>query len=217
VSVDDLDLAQKRLGVPLERLSNAERHDPETGADPETGELPWDGFKDGRIQNFLGLDWAGEKLAEYERAMLENMAALAAAIKRLEDRVGKIQGPLMKKIAFWNAAIETYAKEHRADLLVGRNKTRALPSGVVLKWRTQKAGYRWDQSKTPAENKAALLAWLDGRGLGVAPWAALVREPNIAAVKDYLWRNAQDAAPPGLEYISAAETLTVSVGEEESR
>jgi hypothetical protein len=202
-----------------------EQHDPETDADLETGELPWDGFKDGRIQNFLGLDWAGRKLAEYERAIAENLAAFDADHARRVARLKKLQAPLAKARLFWLNAIESYAKEHRDDLLVGRAKSRELPGGLKLTWRTQKPGYRWDQSKTPAENKAALLAWAKEETEGPAGAQGLIEEcPEVVleAVKKYaatihVGGVGNVFVPPGLEYVSPGETLTVSVGEEESK
>jgi Bacteriophage Mu Gam like protein len=200
-----------------------EHPDTPDGADEETGELPWDGFRDGRIQSFLGLDWAGKKLADLDRAIAENLAAFDAEHARRVARLKELQAPLAKARLFWLNAIESYAKEHKSELLIGRSKSRETPSGLVLKWRERKTGeYRWDQSKTPAENKAALLAWAlkeqaDGRVANMDD--PLVKPgpdvPDKDRIVEYLEAIVSEnheprQTPPGLEWVEPGEVLTVT-------
>lgn len=130
----------------------AEQVDPTTAADPETGELPWDGFKDGRIQNFLGLDWAGRKLLEYEAGLAQNAACHEEFVRSVEaklaeerarlmgrsvERLAELQGPLAAKATFFRTAMEIYAREMgRKGVCIGSAKSRLLPSGVTVAYRT---------------------------------------------------------------------------------
>lgn len=153
----------------------AEQVDPTTAADPETGELPWDGFKDGRIQNFLGLDWAGQKLREYEQGLAENDAAHKRFLEEVERAVAvfrakmlgkapefyaKLQAPLQAKATFFRTAMEIYAREAgRKGVCIGSAKSRLLPSGVTVAYRTS----REQIEVTDAEE---LWSWSQGAGFG---------------------------------------------------
>lgn len=223
----------------------AEQHDPPEYFDETTGEVRWDGFREGRIQNFLGLDWAGQKLAEYERGLAQNDAAHKRFLEVVEQRVAErrafllgkaperyaeLQTPLQKQADFFRAAIESYGREFKKDVLIGRAKSRVLPtSGVVLKYRSHDAGYRYDQRPgpdgrppMPAENKAALLAWAvveekeSGELLTIRDPAPDLQEIKLHLVALYDPEQPR-FTPPGLEYVPPGETLTVSVGEEESK
>jgi hypothetical protein len=213
-------------------------HPPE--ADPETGELPWDGFKDGRIQNFLGLDWAARKMEEYERGVAQNEACLAEFTQRVEEKVAEVRAklmgravertaelnaPLRTKAAFFRSAVVSFAREQgRKAICIGSAKSRGLPSSdVVLKWRVREEGeYRYDQRPgpngeppTPAENQAALLAWCakeeDVTG-------ETLTKPNPVPDLDEIKRHlaafkAQGEpldCPPGLEWVEPGETLSVT-------
>jgi hypothetical protein len=193
-----------------------EQHDTAPEADEETGELPWDGFKDGRIQNFLGLDWAGKKWADLNRAIDENLAAFDAEHARRVARLKEIQAPLARERNIWQAAIEAYAKDHKSELLIGRAKSRETPSGLVLKWRERKTGeYRWDQTKTPAERTAALMEWCrKEEGVTGETLTKDNPSPDLDEIKRHLAAfkaQGEDlGCPPGLEYVPPGEVLTVT-------
>lgn len=205
--------------------------------DAATGEVPWDGFKDGRIQNFLGLDWAGRKLLEYERGIAQNEACHAEFLRRVEEdvaryraklmgrsveRLAELQAPLREKAAFFRAAVESYAKEvGRKGICIGSAKSRELPCGVRLAWRKTGGVYRWDEKMKPAEREAALLRWADYEAGTTGE--CLTHDnpaPDLDAIKRHLKLLGDEeraealkgqSAPPGLEYVPEHEELTVRV------
>lgn len=228
-----------------------EQHDPDPDFDELTGEVRFDGFREGRIQNFLGLAWAGRKAAEYERGIAQNEAVHASFLAEVErileakrktlmgnsiERLAEYQAPLQKQAAFFRAAIESYAKDNKKTLLIGRAKSREIPDagGLKLAWRGHDAGYRYDQRPGPdgkpptaAQNRAALVAWAEGEQASrdedliplVNPGPAV---PDLEEIKEHaatirITGVCDVFVPPGLEYIPAGETITVSVGEEESK
>lgn len=187
-----------------------------TDFDPESGELPWDGFRDGRIQNFLGLDWAGEKLTAIDKALADNAAAFDAEYARRVARFEALNAPLEKEREFWLNAIKSYAEEQgRQALCVGRAKSRTLPSGLTLKWQERREGtYRWDQSKTPAEREEAVLCW--AREMELLRGTPLTREeerPDMDKIRRFLAELDKEPgepigrAPPGLEWVPPGESL----------
>lgn len=182
--------------------------------DPETGVLPWDGggIKDGRIVSIEGLDRMGDHLAAYERGILQSRALHAAAVKRMEERLERSLAPLCAEVVRIRAMVEAFALEQgRKGICIGRLKSRTLPSGLRLAWREREKGeYRWDQSKTPAENKAALLAWAKAQHTTMTLVERGPEQPVLATIKDFLTKFG-DATPPGLEFVPPGETLTISV------
>lgn len=177
--------------------------------DSETGELAWDGFRDGRIQNFLGLDWAGKKLAEYKRAIEQNCTAEREEAARLRARVEALNAPLAKHAAFFQSVIEAYARDHKAEILVGRAKSRALPSGLKLAWRAKPAGCE-------VKDVGALHAWAGLSGFS----EQIFPEPPPRTVADMLSKSGLNkvmktvkSEVPGVERIPESETLSIDVEE----
>jgi hypothetical protein len=220
-------------------LAPTEQHDPETGEvldfdAPDNG--GWD-KEHHCITDLRGANWAGQRLREAEEQIRltwemheAEIASLRAKIKAAEDRAYLAAAPFKATVAYMTSALTAFAStpEGKAEVLKGlRKKSRLLPCGVTIGWRTQKAGYRWDQSKTPAENKAALVAWARAEEAARAERfdvPLVVPGPDLAdldAIKSYLTEVggplAPPPVPPGLEYVPPGETLTVSVGEEESK
>lgn len=202
-----------------------EKHAPERGTDlltgetvekydPETGALPWDGggIKDGRIVSIEGLDRMGDHLVAYERGIAQNQRLHDAAVKRLEERLERTQAPLRREVARIRAMVEAFAQEQgRKGICIGRLKSRALPSGLTVGWRTAPARLR---ALDGEENAKALLGW----ALTKPPHLNLVRiksEPAIAAIRKYAEDSgAPDYTPPGMERVPAVDELFVSTGVE---
>lgn len=199
-------------------------HDPTSGEVIEDESTPkW--FQDGRVHSIEELDWAGEKLAEYERAVAENRRLLGKAIERLSARTSRLNEPYMREIEKFRIAIEVYAQANRDSIVVGQRKSRTLPGGLTLRWTERTEGsYRWDQTKTPAERREALVAWAQGEQASRSEdFEPLVEPgpdvPNLEEIKKYAAtihiegiRNV--FVPPGLEYVPAGESLDISVKEE---
>lgn len=185
-----------------------------------------------------GANWAGIKLREAQEQIRLCKAMFQAEaddlLKRLDAagaRMDAAARPFLQTQEYMENALRVFAETHRDEVLKGlRKKSRLLPCGVTIGWKKHAAGYRYDQRPgpdcgkppTPAQNRDRLLEWcrLEEDVTG----EFLVKSnpaPDLDAIKAHL--AAQVAAgenigcPPGLEYIEAGETLTVSVGEEESK
>jgi len=182
-----------------------------SGADPVAGELEWDGFRDGRVQNIGGLDWAGGKWAEYERGISENERLMVAAVARIRDRTEALNAPLEREAEKFRTAIEIYAHSHRDEILVGRAKSRTLPSGLMLAWRTKPAVLE-------VTDYDALWEWANGEGAAADP---IFPEPPPRTIRDMFSKSGLNehvkktkVIPPGVRRIPESETLTVSAEEE---
>jgi hypothetical protein len=200
---------------------------PTTGHNTTTGEvldpeLPW--FHDGRVHSLAELDWAGWELAAVEGIHRDNERLAEATIARIRERTARLNAPLKRRAEAFRTAIEVYAKENRALLLVGQRKSRTLPgSGLTLKWTARERGfYRYDKSRTPAENKAALLKWARSEEQS---WSGQIepltrQEPviDLDRIKEYLEATSRPdrrALAPGLEWVPPGETLSIEVDGEE--
>jgi len=208
-----------------------EHHDTAQDFDPETGALPWDGggVKDGRIVSIEGLDRMGDHLVAIERGITENRALHEAAVRRLEERLERIQAPLRRDVARIRTMVEAFAQEQgRKGICIDKAKTRELPSGLVLAWVERKKGtYRYDQRlgpdgkpPTPTQNRERLVAWAEGeqacRDEDLIP---LIDPgppvPNLEEIKRHaatirIAGVADVFVPPGLEYVPPGEVLTVT-------
>lgn len=213
-----------------------EDHDPETGEvldhdAPDTG--GWDRERH-CITSLQGAEWAARKYREAVEQMDANRAAHdaeVAEIQRVCDekmarataRLTAADRPFSRSEAFFHNALDCYAQAHREEVLKGlRGKSRLLQAGVRIGWSSTKGGYRLNHSKTPAENKAALLAWAQKEEDVTGETLAQPNPtPDVDAIKRHLAaldaEEARDAgatpAPPGLEYVPPGETLSIDVEE----
>jgi hypothetical protein len=187
-----------------------------------------------------GADWAGRKLREAQEQIDLNagmaeaeLAILARKVRLVRERQDKADAPFRSTVGFMENALRVFAETHRDEVLKGlRKKSRLLPCGVTIGWRAQKGDYRYDQRPgpdgrppTPAQNRAALVAWAEGEQASrdedliplVNPGPAV---PDLEEIKRHaasirITGVCDVFVPPGLEYVPAGEVLTVSVGEEE--
>lgn len=212
------------MTAPTEHPDTPERVDPETGEvldsdAPDNG--GWDCERH-CITDLRGADWAGRKLQEAEEqiALNEEMAegeieVLNRKMIEVRERLRQADAPFKRAADYFRNALEVYAStpEGKAEVLKGlRKKSRFLPCGVTIGWREQKGGYRWDQSKTPAENKAALLAWAkdyDARlGTSFVTDRPVLEPLNV--ITAHLNNHWPRQKVPGLEYVEPGEVLTVT-------
>lgn len=214
-------------------MSAAPTEHPDTAQDfdPETGELPDDGpgWVDGRIANLRGMEEAGRKVVEAEAQIALNEAAaeaeleaLARKVRLVRERQEKADGPFRARAERYRGFMLGFMDQNRAEVLRGlpaKAKSRTLVCGLTVAYRKREGGYRWDQSKTPAENKAALLAWAQKECTG-GTLVEQVEVPDLDAIKHHLAgvdaavedddRLKKHVAPPGLEWVEPGETLTVT-------
>src|SRR6185369_4823733 len=124
---------------------------------------------DGRIANLRGMEEAGRKVVEAEAQIALNEAAaeaeletLARKVRLVRERQEKADGPFRARAERYRGYMLGFMDQNRAEVLRGlpaKQKSRTLVCGLTVAYRKREGGYRLDQTKTPAEAKAALLAW----------------------------------------------------------
>lgn len=214
--------------APLRVAAQDDRDALERHADPEAEVDDGPGWRDGRIANLAGLEDAGRKVVEAEEQVALNEAAFRAEIAPWEARIAaaeerllKANAPFLRRAERYRGFMLGFMDLERAQVLKGlpaKTKSRRLVCGLVVKYRSHAGGYRWDTSKTPAENKAALLAWAQEQER-LNPALELVTDQPVVQldeVKSWLTTLRSDPkltveTPPGLEYVPPGETLTVGV------
>lgn len=227
------------MSAPTEQQDSAARIDTVTGEDvialeadaPDNG--GWDRERH-CATDLRGADWLARKWrdAQAQVALNEEMgraeiAELQKKIAAVEARIVEANQPFRRTIAFTWDALAVFMETHREMVLKGLRsnaKSRLLPSGVRIGWKSREGGYRWDQSKTPAENKAALLAWAlaeeKARDLDWPLTEPGPVQPKLDRIKEYLAavdasvqdddRLVKHLAPPGLEWVESGETLSIT-------
>lgn len=187
---------------------------------PEPDEtLSGDGWKDGRIVDLSGLDWALRKMAEKERLMSENRALVAKEVERLRRWEADENAALERSRANLEAHVRVYAEANREEL----GKTRRLPHGK-LAWRERKEGaYRLDPNMGEHAARRALLEWARKEETTRSDWRfpepLVVDGPavvDLEQVKKYLSEISADGerkSAPGLEWVGPGETLSIVVEE----
>lgn len=178
--------------------------------------------RDGRILSLKGLDYVGECIFDLERRLAENEALKCAAIERAESRAAALAAPLERELERRKGQAAAYLQQHRDEVIPKGRKTRELPSGLVVGFRSPPVGYRWSQAMKPAEREAALLAWAKAMEPHVEE-IKLTRpgpeKPDLEEIKKLLAFMAEGLkepadAPPGLEYIpEGSEEMVINVKE----
>lgn len=188
------------------------------GGAPESDETPTgDGWKDGRIANLSGLDWALKKMGEKERLMSENRALVAKEVERLRRWEADENAALERSRSNLEAHVRVYAEANRETL----GKTRRLPHGVVSWKKRERGAYRLDPNMTDHAARKAVLTWALAvekehphlAGKLTTPKPAL----DLEKAKDFLAHMASGGKrptdPPGLEWVPPGETLSIVVEE----
>jgi phage host-nuclease inhibitor protein Gam len=151
-----------------------------------------------RARSIADAEWAGEELGASEEEIRQVDAQLADLIARATARADAIKTKAQKRVAFFTAALVEFAETNRADLCIGKKKSRELVS-VTFAWRKKAA-------KVIVTDKPALVEWLEQHG---DPTLMRVRvEPDIKAIDAMIL--ATGVLPPGLDLEPESETLTVT-------
>lgn len=144
------------------------------------------------------LEWAMGVLAEAE----ENKARINAAAEEAFARIVARRDDLLRKVdgsaQFLRFAVETYAREHRKELLHGKAKTVDLIHGAIQ--------FRATPEALKVENEAAALEWCRAQPVE----SDLVRvsyDINKKALNAHV--KASGEIPPGCAVVPASETIHV--------
>jgi phage host-nuclease inhibitor protein Gam len=124
-------------------------------------------------QSIRDVEWALECIAESEAEVAEVDGQLADLIARAQARRDLIASRAQNRIDYMKGRVAEFAVAHRADLLVGKAKSRNFLSGKV--------GFRKRGGKLKVEDKKALEAWLAGQDpkffrVSLAPEMAALQE-----------------------------------------
>jgi len=172
------------------------------------------------ITDLRGADWAGRKFrdADQQIRLNEEMAegeieALNRKMIEVRERLRQADAPFRRTVDYFRNALEVFAQANRAEVLKGLRsdaKSRLLPSGVRIGWKSREGGYRWDPTKTDAQNRSALMPFALSRGLtkpGPVQIDLEAVKAELAALHD---PEQPRFTPPGLEYVPPGETLSVT-------
>ena len=212
--------------------ASTEHHDTahEPRIDPVTGEdvialeadAPGNGWDRERhcATDLRGADWLARKWrdAQGQIALNEEMGQAEVEIYKrkiieTEARIVEANQPFRRTVAFCWDALAVFMETHRDEVLKGLKsgtKSRLLPSGVRIGWKSREGGYRWDPTKTDTQNRSALMPFALSRGLtkpGPVQIDLEAVKAELAALHD---PEQPRFTPPGLEYVPPGETLSVT-------
>lgn len=158
---------------------------------------------DGRVLSYsittsAGADWALLRLAECEAQVEAVKAQADAAVQRVREREVVLVGKAQRGADYFRALLLEYARVNRAAILGhGKRKSRDYMHGRI--------SYRATGGRLVVVDEAALVAWLVEQ-----PDPELVRtkiSPNLKAIQELF--KATGEVPPGCEYVSEVESITV--------
>lgn len=181
-------------------LDELEQRQAEQSLEPEYQDDFDPAVRDGwQIEGLSSLEWALERMGELAAEIAENNALKLQWIARIEARVAALNRTAQRGVAFFERAVEFYARTHREDLLRGgKKKSRTLPSGVV--------GWRSKAQRLEVVDQDAYLAWAREQPIE----SGLVRiklEPAMKPLQALFATTGE--IPPGCEVREAEESLYV--------
>lgn len=142
------------------------------------------------------VEWALECIGESEAEVAAVEAQLADVIARAKVRAAHIREAANRRANFFRTVVQDFANQNRADLLVGKKKSRDFIAGRI--------GWRKHGGRLRVEDKDALGEWLEGQD------ASLYRvevKPEMSALQAH----ARDTGeiPPGCVWEEEHDELYV--------
>jgi phage host-nuclease inhibitor protein Gam len=147
-------------------------------------------------QTIRDVEWALECIAESEAEVAEIDGQLADLVARATARAEALKARAMNRVTFFKGRVAEFAVANRADLLVGKAKSRNFLSGKV--------GFRKRGGKLRVDDKEALAAWLAGQD----PSMFRIRlEPEMAVLQKQF--QTDGVIPPGCTFESERDEVYV--------
>jgi phage host-nuclease inhibitor protein Gam len=156
-------------------------------------------------QTIRDVEWALEMAGESEAEVAEIDGQLADLVARATARAEALKSRAMNRVTFFKGRVAEFAVANRADLLVGKAKSRNFLSGKV--------GFRKRGGKLRVDDKEALTAWLAGQDPSLF---RVTLAPEMKALQEQFARDG--IIPPGCTfenerdevYVEAAPLPTLS-------
>jgi phage host-nuclease inhibitor protein Gam len=147
-------------------------------------------------QTIRDVEWALECIAESEAEVAEIDGQLADLIARATAKRDILAGRAQRRIDYMKGRVAEFAVANRADLLVGKAKSRNFLSGKV--------GFRKRGGKLRVDDKEALAAWLSTQD----PSMFRIRlEPEMAVLQKQF--QTDGVIPPGCTFESERDEVYV--------
>lgn len=151
---------------------------------------------DWRIETPADADWALERLGDFERQKKENVVIGQTRVEAILFRVSNLNDALEKKAAFFRQHLIAYAQAHRAELIIGKKKSRDFPSGTIA--------YRKTGGGLVVKDKSVLLDWARKQPVELN-FVRIKEEPAVDEIK--LASKTSGEVPEGMEYEPEAEVI----------
>jgi hypothetical protein len=167
---------------------------PEFDADlaPEGHVGPW------MPKTIRDVEWTLARISEAEEDMAEVGAQLDAAITTLKQRGALLTEKAERRAAWFRSLAETWAREHRSEVVRGKAKSREMLSGSI--------GFRAKAEKLVVVDKEKLAAWLEAQPIESGLYRVKF-EPVMAELQALLKSTGE--MPPGTDLEPATETIQI--------
>jgi phage host-nuclease inhibitor protein Gam len=142
------------------------------------------------------VEWALECVAESEAEIASIDEQLSDLIARATARAEKLKASAANRVAFFKGRVAEFAENHKAELLIGRTKSRQFLSGTVA-WRRKPA-------KLVVTDKDALAKWLETQDPSLF---RVTVAPEMRALQELT--TTTGIVPPGTDYEPERDELTV--------
>jgi phage host-nuclease inhibitor protein Gam len=140
------------------------------------------------IDTIQAADWSLLRKAECEQEVAEAEAMRRAAIAEINRRADVLKAKAQRGADFFDFKLLSWMEKHRASIVHGKKKSRALLNGTV--------GWRAHPERLVVVDEKALEAWLRDQPVesGLARWKV---EPEMKAIQALF--AATGEVPPGCE------------------
>lgn len=150
------------------------------------------------IQSLEDADWALKRIGDLEQEVAENQKVFDKALLRLKLRQAQLSKRANSGIAFFTFKLQAYAEAHRAELIKGKKKSRALLHGS-LGWRKTGGGLE-------VTDKEALLVWARAQPVE-SELLRITEAPAIANLQKHFKETGE--VPPGTEPKPEVDVFTL--------
>ena len=158
-----------------------------------------------RPRDIRGVSWALATAGGFRRLINENLECAADEVARIEARTAALNERLEKAERYLLAVVEEFARHNRDGLLVGRGKTRKLPTGSI--------SFRKRGGRLVVEDKEAVIKWARSLPPGTPQVVRVetVVTPDVEAIRKYAAtaREGGLLIPPGMRWEEEPEAVLV--------
>jgi hypothetical protein len=150
------------------------------------------------VSSLRDAEWAFENVGESEAevASIDEMEADAHA--RIKARADELRAKALRRAEYFRGRLAEFATANKADLLLGKKKSRELLAGTFA-WRTKNKG-----GALVVTDKDALASWLAGQDPSLF---RVTLSPEMTQLQKLF--HEQGIVPPGCDFKPEVEELTL--------